>query len=248
MIKFFRRIRQQLLSENKFSKYLLYAVGEILLVVIGILIALQVNNWQQEKNEKLKEYIILEQLKEDFETNDLLIKNGIKEHQQHINRQLLFIKNTGQNVDIPDKSELQEMFYIENATVDLVFGGEKSVISYERLDILKNNELKKHLSSFPSILTTYKVNENLNKDLRWAQMELYSKYFSLAANDPSLSEYLKSPYPSNTINWLEDRQNQNVATMRYWVIQNYCIPELRAIQAQNQKILEMINSELNQFD
>jgi hypothetical protein len=39
MIKFFRHIRQKLLSENKFSKYLLYAVGEILLVVIGILIA-----------------------------------------------------------------------------------------------------------------------------------------------------------------------------------------------------------------
>lgn len=43
MIKFFRHIRQRLLSENKFSKYLLYAIGEILLVVIGILIALQIN-------------------------------------------------------------------------------------------------------------------------------------------------------------------------------------------------------------
>ena len=44
MIKFFRKIRQRLLSENKFSKYLFYAIGEIVLVVIGILIALQVNN------------------------------------------------------------------------------------------------------------------------------------------------------------------------------------------------------------
>lgn len=43
MIKFFRRIRQQLISENKFSRYLLYAVGEIILVVVGILIALQLN-------------------------------------------------------------------------------------------------------------------------------------------------------------------------------------------------------------
>jgi len=50
MIKFFRRIRQKLLRENQFSKYLLYAIGEILLVVIGILIALQINNW----NEKIK--------------------------------------------------------------------------------------------------------------------------------------------------------------------------------------------------
>jgi hypothetical protein len=45
MIKFFRKTRQKLLAENKFSKYLIYAIGEIVLVVIGILIALQINNW-----------------------------------------------------------------------------------------------------------------------------------------------------------------------------------------------------------
>ena len=50
MIKFFRKIRQKMLTENKFSKYLIYAIGEIVLVVIGILIALQVNNL----NEKSK--------------------------------------------------------------------------------------------------------------------------------------------------------------------------------------------------
>ena len=48
MIKFFKKIRQKLLSENQFSKYLIYAVGEIILVVIGILIALQINNWNEE--------------------------------------------------------------------------------------------------------------------------------------------------------------------------------------------------------
>ncbi len=45
MIRFFRQIRRQLLSENKFTRYLVYAIGEIVLVVIGILIALQINNW-----------------------------------------------------------------------------------------------------------------------------------------------------------------------------------------------------------
>ena len=48
MIKFFRKIRQQMLKENKFSKYLIYAIGEILLAVIGILIALRINNWNKE--------------------------------------------------------------------------------------------------------------------------------------------------------------------------------------------------------
>ena len=51
-MKFFRKIRQNLLSENKFSKYLIYAIGEIILVVIGILIALQINNLNESKKEK----------------------------------------------------------------------------------------------------------------------------------------------------------------------------------------------------
>ena len=49
MLRFFRQIRQRLLTDNKFSKYLLYAIGEILLVVIGILIAIQVDNWNEER-------------------------------------------------------------------------------------------------------------------------------------------------------------------------------------------------------
>ena len=72
MIKFFRKIRQQLLTENKFSKYLLYAIGEIILVVIGILIALQINNWNENKksSEFEKEMFtqILDNLKQDKQT------------------------------------------------------------------------------------------------------------------------------------------------------------------------------------
>lgn len=55
MIKFFRKIRQKLLTENKFSNYLIYAIGEIILVVIGILIALQINNWNESRKNIEKE-------------------------------------------------------------------------------------------------------------------------------------------------------------------------------------------------
>ncbi|MGS2727550.1 DUF6090 family protein [Psychroserpens sp. BH13MA-6] len=62
MIKFFRKIRQKLLSENKLSKYLIYAIGEIILVVIGILIALQINNWNEIQKNKAFEKEILQQI------------------------------------------------------------------------------------------------------------------------------------------------------------------------------------------
>ena len=78
MLRFFRQIRQRLLAENpsesasrpgRFSKYLLYAAGEILLVVIGILIALQINNWNEERKLRIEEQILLRQLKEDYTAN-----------------------------------------------------------------------------------------------------------------------------------------------------------------------------------
>jgi len=74
MIKFFRKIRQQLLNENKFSKYLLYAIGEIFLVVIGILIALQINTWNKNKIEAQKEYNALVQMKDGLITDKVKIE------------------------------------------------------------------------------------------------------------------------------------------------------------------------------
>lgn len=60
MIKFFRRIRRALLADGKTSQYLKYAVGEIMLVVVGILLALQINNWNQDRkdNKALNEYLV----------------------------------------------------------------------------------------------------------------------------------------------------------------------------------------------
>ena len=69
MIKFFRKIRFNLMSENKISKYLIYAIGEIILVVIGILIALQINNWNEKRIEANQEKITLSNLNEEFQDN-----------------------------------------------------------------------------------------------------------------------------------------------------------------------------------
>src|SRR5210317_1315374 len=69
MINFFRRIRKKLADDKKPMKYMRYAIGEILLVVIGILIALQVNNWNQNRSKAQKEKIMLIELKENLEFN-----------------------------------------------------------------------------------------------------------------------------------------------------------------------------------
>lgn len=69
MIKFFRSLRKQLLVENRTAKYLTYAIGEIVLVVIGILIALQINNWNTAKKLDAKELVLLSELKSNLETN-----------------------------------------------------------------------------------------------------------------------------------------------------------------------------------
>lgn len=66
MIKLFRKIRKNLLMENKTGKYLTYAIGEIFLVVIGILIALQINNWNENRKTNLEEKMVLESLYENL--------------------------------------------------------------------------------------------------------------------------------------------------------------------------------------
>ena len=66
MIKFFRNIRKSLLMENKTSKYFKYAIGEIFLVVIGILIALQINNWNKRNVEHSEELNYLKNLQRDL--------------------------------------------------------------------------------------------------------------------------------------------------------------------------------------
>jgi len=77
MFHFLRHLRQRLLTENRFSKYLLYATGEIILVVMGILIALQINTWNQERISKDKEVKILKELRSDLLTNRVIVQTTI---------------------------------------------------------------------------------------------------------------------------------------------------------------------------
>ncbi|MFC4720858.1 DUF6090 family protein [Geojedonia litorea] len=90
MIKFFRHIRKSLLMENKTSKYFKYAIGEIVLVVIGILIALQINNWNEDRKTKAQVKIALIALQNDLIQDTLLINKNLPEviHQYQLNESL----------------------------------------------------------------------------------------------------------------------------------------------------------------
>jgi len=91
MIKFFRKIRQNSLSESKTGKYLKYAIGEIILVVIGILIALSINNWNEELKVEKKETQIYRELKSDLLQTKNDIEETISKHKEILksNQQLI---------------------------------------------------------------------------------------------------------------------------------------------------------------
>lgn len=84
MIKFFRRIRQDLLNEGRTSKYFKYAIGEIILVVIGILIALQINTWKENSKENSIKASYIASLIVDYKKDTLQLNEGLVENAFHL--------------------------------------------------------------------------------------------------------------------------------------------------------------------
>lgn len=84
MVPIFRKIRKQLANENKVGKYLRYAIGEIILVVIGIVIALQINTWKNERQNRSLEKVYLQNLKK-----DMLLQIDINNDQNDYERQVI---------------------------------------------------------------------------------------------------------------------------------------------------------------
>ena len=147
MIKFFRKIRQKLAYENNVSKYSRYAIGEIVLVMVGILLALQVNEWNNERNRKKSEQIVIEQL-----ITDLLQSQYELEEQQ--SRNLRSAREYSQVLRAFWKTELPEGIedYVRsggNSNVySPVLGTAQSLINSGRLDIISSKELKNDIVAY----------------------------------------------------------------------------------------------------
>jgi len=84
MINFFRNIRQKMINKNKITSYLLYAIGEIILVVIGILIALQINNWNEQNKKKQLKNEYVSSLTNDLSKDTLQLNNRIKANKERL--------------------------------------------------------------------------------------------------------------------------------------------------------------------
>lgn len=154
MLRFFRQLRQRLLTDNKFSKYLLYALGEIALVVIGILIALQVNNWKEETAFRKEERLLLINLKADFEVRreELLEFDTYIELEMAALGTILPFFNSDES--LPEEQVLDSLLsYSDNAygfndsfqLLDLLF-------NTGRIDLIGNEQLKNHLLKWPFLV------------------------------------------------------------------------------------------------
>ena len=155
MIKFFRRIRQRLLSENKFSRYLLYAIGEIILVVIGILIALQINNWNENRKERLHEKEALGKFLQDLESDSNFYQTNLRRTVSinNLHRELYLI-GSNQKVDLTH----EKPNYIRRG---LVFHPVAKENNPKIVDKLTDTEIREAIQSYFRLMS--EVQEAVNE-------------------------------------------------------------------------------------
>ena len=202
MIKFFRKIRYTLMSKNKTSKYLKYAIGEIVLVMIGILLALQVNNWNTERLNKQTEHDYYCQLVVDFESDKVELLERLKAAEQRIqtSKQLLL----DLDAQTKTKEELIKSFFVvqrgdafipSRATItDLTSSG--------KLSLIRDKTLRKQLLSFYEYqdikVDIAESNRKINVDniMNWNSITVFGWQ---EASSLQLNEAIKQTLPN--VDW-----------------------------------------------
>jgi len=172
MIKLFRNIRQNLLAEGKITKYLKYAIGEIVLVVIGILIALSINNWNESRKDSIAENDFYCKLLEDFELDR---QNAIRLYKESD-----FKIETAKKLllQLPQKNKTKE--YLINTYIQALrtnaFAPSKVAIlditSSGKLSLISNDSLKQNLIRYYTLL------DNLLYQLEINRSKILEKAFS----------------------------------------------------------------------
>ena len=185
MIKFFRKIRFELMSNNQTGRYFKYAIGEILLVVVGILIALQINNWNQERQKRSKEQLYLISFQNDLTNNSIELQRVIDKTD--------IIKKRADSVLLLKQGILE--YLSDNSFTRCVMGGNgftiyqaqggtvKSLIASGDLNVISNDSLRLALATWEDNLLGVKECEMLLKTSSQEYKNYLDQHLDLIAVD-----------------------------------------------------------------
>ncbi|WP_445383023.1 DUF6090 family protein [Robiginitalea sp. IMCC43444] len=178
MLFFLRKVRKALLTKNRFSTYLLYAIGEIILVVIGILIAVSINDWNEAQKEARQEIVILKNLNDDLKYNLLELRRVYAEDSLQVvdNRRLLAFMQDPQAA----YHDSLQTYFGQISRYD-VFSPRRmayEALKSKSLDLIHNEELRSDIirlydEQYP--LNTLML--DLRKDIHINSMTLANKRF-----------------------------------------------------------------------
>ena len=158
MIQIFRKIRLRMLKGGSKLQYVKYALGEIILVVAGILIALQINNWNEDRKDRIQEQKILRQLSDEFRLNLNQIDNKIQLRENIIKQsaEVLAIMDAKKEVDLD--TLLRKISVVLLApTFDRIKNEE---LDSDRIQLIRNDSLRRYLNNWSSRITNLKEQEN----------------------------------------------------------------------------------------
>lgn len=208
MLKFFRKIRQGLLAESKFSKYMLYATGEIVLVVIGILIALQINNWNDARKLENRELVLLEELKLNLETNQVNLERDIAvqiEGALHIDSLLYHLDH-----QLPyDPSFSRHIQHGDFAPDVILTSSAFETLKSSGLELIRSDSLRRQIIELFEVTYPYLMQETRRlEDQVWPAVVV-----------PMLQKYLRSntegiPMPVDYNEMLNDKEFANMWSRR----------------------------------
>ena len=172
MLFFLRKIRRKAMSENKLSTYLLYAVGEIILVVVGILIAVQIDDWNEERKVEAENQVLLANLKKEFEFNKIVLSSPEERMEELASKLTSLLSLFGTPKEEVNRRLLDSLlvssFSAPRAEINsAVF---RSISSSGKLEVMNNQELKNLLFVWESTVELFKAEEgnmyrNLNEHI-----------------------------------------------------------------------------------
>ena len=175
MIPFFRRIRKKMADDNRPLKYARYAIGEIVLVVIGILIALQINTWNEERIEKRKEQSVLIGLHDTFSRNldnlNFIIKNSTEAFDA--SKEIMTL--LGPNASGYSNSEVDSLLghMINYTTYDPSVGTMDDIINSGKLNIIQNKAIKTNISNWSGLLNDTKKDIDIANNHAFSVLMVY---------------------------------------------------------------------------